>query len=120
MPWEVRPSSHFTALFEAQVLVMAMSGMTVRAISAQVRESDSRVWAMLGRAVSEAREGADYSGVTRVGVDDTAPRPGPALHIGDGGPRRPQGGRRHRGQGPRRARAGSATSSRRGAATARP
>lgn len=72
MPWEVRPSSHFTALFEAQVLVMAMSGMTVRAISAQVRESDSRVWAMLGRAVSEAREGADYSGVTRVGVDDTA------------------------------------------------
>ena len=72
MPWEVRPNSHFTALFEAQVLVMAMSGMTVRAISAQVRESDSRVWAMLGRAVSEAREGADYSGVTRVGIDDTA------------------------------------------------
>ena len=68
----MRPSSHFTGLFEAQVLVMAMSGMTVRAISAQVRESDSRVWAMLGRAVSEAREGADYSGVTRVGVDDTA------------------------------------------------
>lgn len=72
MPWEARPSSHFTALFEAQVLVMAMSGMTVSAISAQVRESDSRVWAMLGRAVGEAREGADYSGVTRVGVDDTA------------------------------------------------
>lgn len=72
MPWEVRPNSHFTALFEAQVLVMAMSGMTVRAISAQVRESDSRVWAMLGRAVSEAREGADYSGVTRVGIDDAA------------------------------------------------
>lgn len=29
MPWEVRPNSHFTALFEAQVLVMALSGMTV-------------------------------------------------------------------------------------------
>lgn len=72
VPWEVRPNSHFTALFEAQVLVMAMSGMAVSAISAQVRESDSRVWAMLGRAVSEAREGADYSGVTRVGIDDTA------------------------------------------------
>lgn len=70
VPWEVRPNSHFTALFEAQVLVMAMSGMAVSAISAQVRESDSRVWAMLGRAVSEAREGADYSGVTRVGIDD--------------------------------------------------
>ena len=72
MPWEVRPNSHFTALFEAQVLVMAMSGMAVSAISAQVRESDSRVWAMLGRVVSEAREGADHSGVTRVGIDDTA------------------------------------------------
>lgn len=62
MPWEVRPNSHFTALFEAQVLVMAMSGMTVRAVSLQVRESDSRIWAMLGRAVAEAREGADYYG----------------------------------------------------------
>lgn len=72
MPWEVRPNSHLAALFEAQVLVMAMSGMTVRAISAQVRESDSRVWAMLRRAVDEAREGADYSGVTRAGIDDTA------------------------------------------------
>ena len=71
-PWEARPSSHLTALFEAQVLVMAMSGMAAGAISARVRESDSRVWAMLGRAVSEAREGAGYSGVTRVGIDDTA------------------------------------------------
>lgn len=72
MPWEVRPNSHFTALFEAQVLLMAMSGMTVTAISRQVRESGSRVWAMLGRAVSEARGRADYSGVARVGIDDTA------------------------------------------------
>lgn len=76
MPWEVRPNSHFTALFEAQVLVMAMSGMTVTEIAEQVRESDKRVWAMLGRAVSEAREGTDYSAVTRVGIDDTACRRG--------------------------------------------
>ena len=72
MPWEVRPNSHFTALFEAQVLVMAMSGATVTEIARRVRESDSRIWAMLGRAVAEARAGADYSGVTRVGIDDTA------------------------------------------------
>lgn len=76
MPWEVRPNSHFTALFEAQVLVMAMSGMTVTQIAGRVRESDKRVWAMLGRAVSEARAAADYSGVTRVGIDDTARRRG--------------------------------------------
>lgn len=35
-----------------------------------------RVWAILRRAVSEAREAADYSGVERVGVDDTARRRG--------------------------------------------
>ena len=34
VPWEVRPNSHFTALFEAQVLVMAMSGMAAGAMSA--------------------------------------------------------------------------------------
>ena len=72
MPWEVRPNSHFTALFEAQVLLMALNGMTASAIAAQVGESDSRVWAMLRRAVREARDRADYSGVSRVGVDDTA------------------------------------------------
>ncbi len=72
MPWEVRPNSHFTALFEAQVLLMALNGMTASAIAAQVGESDSRVWGMLRRAVSQARAAADYSGVVRVGVDDTA------------------------------------------------
>ena len=76
MPWEVRPSSHFTALFEAQVLVMALSGMTVTAIAGRVRESDSRVWGILNRAVSEARDAADYSGVARVGIDDTTRRRG--------------------------------------------
>lgn len=72
VPWEVRPNSHFTALFEAQVLVMALSGSTARAISSLVGESEGRIWAMLTRAVSEARDGADYSGVARVGIDDTA------------------------------------------------
>ena len=65
MPWEVRPNSHFTALFEAQALVMALSGMTVTAIACQLRVSDRRVWYMLRRAVREARGAADYSGVAR-------------------------------------------------------
>lgn len=72
MPWELRPNSHFTSLFEAQVLVMALSGMTVSAIAALVGEGQGRIWRMLGRAVAEARAAADYSGVTRVGVDDTS------------------------------------------------
>lgn len=76
MPWEVRPNSHFTALFEVQVLVMALSGMTVAAIASRVREGDARVWALLRRAVAEARGSADYSAVERVGIDGTARRRG--------------------------------------------
>ncbi len=55
MPWELRPGSRFTSLFEAQVLVMAMSGMTVSAIASLVGEGQGRVWRILGRAVGEAR-----------------------------------------------------------------
>lgn len=76
MPWEVRPNSHFTALFEVQVLVMALSGMTATQVVGQLRVSDSRVWTILSRAVGEALDSADYSGVRRVGIDDTARRRG--------------------------------------------
>lgn len=76
MPWEVRPSSHFTALFEAQVIVMALSGMAVTAIAHLVHETDTRIWRLLGKAVAEARDAADYSDVVRVGIDDTARRRG--------------------------------------------
>jgi transposase len=72
MPWETRPNSHLAALFEAQVLVTRLSGMTTSAVVGAVRESDGRVWRLLSSAVAEARAAADYSGVTRVGVDETA------------------------------------------------
>lgn len=72
MPWEVRPNSHFTALFEAQVIAACMRGSTVRAVAEALGEDDRRLWDMLIRAVSQARESADYSGVARVGVDETS------------------------------------------------
>lgn len=81
MPWEVRPDSHFTALFEAQVIVMALSGMTVTAIAHLVHETDTRIWRLLGKAVSEARDAAGYSDVVRVGIDDTAGRRGQSCSI---------------------------------------
>ena len=68
----MRPKTHFTALFEAQVIVMALSGMTVTAIAHLVHETDTRIWRLLGKAVDEARDAADYSDVVRVGIDDTA------------------------------------------------
>lgn len=76
MPWEVRPSSRFTALFEAQAIVMALSGMAVTAMAHLVHETDTRIWRLLGKAVAEARDAADYSDVVRVGIDDTARRRG--------------------------------------------
>lgn len=72
VPWEARTNSRFTALFEAQVLVAAMGGATVRSVAERVGESDGRIWGLLNRAVSEARAAADYSGVARVGIDDTS------------------------------------------------
>ena len=50
MPWEVRPNSHFTALFEAQVLAMALSGLTAVQIASALRMPDGAVWRMLRRA----------------------------------------------------------------------
>lgn len=76
MPWEVRPSSHFTALFEAQAIVMALSGMAVTAMAHLVHETDTRIWRLLGKAVAEARDAADYSDVVRVGTGGTAGRRG--------------------------------------------
>jgi transposase len=76
MPWEVRPNSHLAALFEAQVLVMALSGMTATQVARRLRLSDSRVWGILSGAVGEALGAADYSGVRRVGIDDAARRRG--------------------------------------------
>lgn len=72
MPWEARPNSHLTALFEAQVLAMALSGLTAAQIASALRMSDGTVWRMLRRAVAEARAAADYSGVAGAGFGDTA------------------------------------------------
>lgn len=72
MPWEVRPNSHFTALFEAQVLAACMRGATVKSVAESLGESDRKLWDMLRRAVARARDGADYSDVRRVGIDETS------------------------------------------------
>ena len=72
MPWEVRPNSHFTALFEAQVLAAVMRVSTVSEVAGRVGEDDRRLWGMVNRAVDEARGRADYSRVRRVGIDETS------------------------------------------------
>ncbi|RRF98012.1 MAG: hypothetical protein DUD39_11835 [Coriobacteriaceae bacterium] len=58
------------------MIVMALSGMSVVAIAHLMHETDTRIWRLLGKAVAEARDAADYSDVVRVGIDDTARRRG--------------------------------------------
>ena len=47
--------------------------MSVAAISLCTRQPTC-IWRLLSRAVAEVRDAADYSGVVRVGTDDTAKR----------------------------------------------
>ncbi len=72
VPWEVRPNSHFTALFEAQVLAARVRGRAAGAADGAPVGDDHRLWDMLGRAVAQARGSADYSDVRRVGIDETS------------------------------------------------
>ena len=76
VPWADPDAKHLAALFEAQVLVMAMSSMPVRGIAGPARGHDARAWAMPDRIVAKAHAEADFSGVTDVGVDETARRRG--------------------------------------------
>ena len=43
VPWEADDAKHFTALFAAQVVVMALSGLTVSAIGELLGETDTRL-----------------------------------------------------------------------------
>jgi transposase len=73
-PW-ARPGSGFSALMEALVVTLAKS-MTVREVARLLGVSDMRVWRTLDHYVDAAREKADYSTVTTIGLDETAARRG--------------------------------------------
>lgn len=76
VPWEATDAKHFTALFEAQVMVMALSGMTVKGIAHFIDETDTRLWRVIRTCVERARKSADYSDVSAIGVDETARKRG--------------------------------------------
>ncbi|MGH3905831.1 MAG: ISL3 family transposase [Pseudonocardiaceae bacterium] len=70
VPW-ARPGSGFTMLFEALVLTFAKA-MPMRRVQAAVREHDTRVWRIVEHYVHTARAREDFSGVRRVGMDETS------------------------------------------------
>ena len=74
VPW-ARPKSDFTLLFEAFVLALVRQ-MPVKAIARLVGEHDTRLWRILKAYVDRARDEADFSNVTDVGVDETSCRKG--------------------------------------------
>jgi transposase len=74
VPW-ARAGSGFTLLFEALVMVMAKA-MPVKSIADLLKEHDTRLWRVLNHYVHESRQGADFSSVTEVGVDETSSKRG--------------------------------------------
>jgi transposase len=74
VPW-ARPSSGFTLLFEALIMVLAAE-MPVRAIADLVGEHDTRLWRVIHHHVERALACQDLSTVQRVAVDETSFRRG--------------------------------------------
>jgi transposase len=66
-----RPGSGFTLLFEALLITFA-SAMPVARVAAFTGEDDTRIWRVLKHYVTTERAKLDFSGVERVGVDETA------------------------------------------------
>jgi transposase len=74
VPW-ARPGSGFTLLMEAAMLTFAKQ-MPIAPLAAMAREHDTRVWRVVEHHVNTARAGLDFSGVTKVGMDETSARRG--------------------------------------------
>jgi transposase len=74
VPW-ARPGSGFTLLFEALAMAL-MTAMPVATAARLIGEHDTKMWRVLHHWVEKARERADYAGVRRVAIDETAAKRG--------------------------------------------
>jgi transposase len=75
-PWE--GAAHgFTLLFEAFIIQLAKSGMTVHQLTKLLGKTyDNKIWKMLHLYTETARSHSDYSEVESIGIDETAVRRG--------------------------------------------
>lgn len=74
VPW-ARPGSGFTLLMEVAMLTFAAQ-MPVAPLAKMARCHDTRIWRVLEHHVRAARVFMDFSGVTKVGMDETSARRG--------------------------------------------
>lgn len=70
-PWE-GINSGFTMLFEALVLTLADSNMTVHDIAKMLGVSDGKMWRLFIKYVKRAVDDESMEGVTKLGVDETS------------------------------------------------
>jgi transposase len=74
VPW-ARVGSGFTLLMEALVVTLCQA-MPVRQVAQLLSVSDQRLWRTLDHYVDQARAQEDFSGVSAIGLDETAARRG--------------------------------------------
>jgi len=74
VPW-ARSGSGFTLLFESLLLTLCKE-IPVAKVAQLVGEHDTRLWRMLHHHIDKARSKADFSQVTRVGMDETSSKRG--------------------------------------------
>jgi transposase len=70
VPW-AREGADFTLLFESFAMTLARE-MPVNKVSRIIRVDDNKLWRMMLYYTEAARREEDYSGVTRIGVDETS------------------------------------------------
>jgi transposase len=75
VPW-ARRGVGFTVLMEAFILALVQNGMTPNQVGRMIGEHDTRVWRVLQHYVDQARDEADFSQVTAIGVDETSRKRG--------------------------------------------
>lgn len=74
VPW-ARPGSGFTLLMEVAMLTFAKQ-MPIAPLAVMAREHDTRIWRVIEHHVNVTRATLDFSGVTKVGCDETSARRG--------------------------------------------
>jgi transposase len=74
-PW-ARRNTGFTLLFEAFVMNMIELEMPVHSVAHLVGEHDQRIWNIFKHHVQKARANTDYTGIQRIGIDETSFRRG--------------------------------------------
>lgn len=70
VPW-ARNGADFTFLFEAFAMTLVRE-MPVNKVSQIINVDDNKLWRMMYYYTEAARKLTDYSGVTRIGVDETS------------------------------------------------